>query len=153
VNLDAALAIGHHLAAFAVLATLAAEWALLRPGLNGADAGRIRQIDAAYGAAAGAVLVIGIGRLFGGVIDASYYASNVFFWAKMSAFGALGLVSIRPTLRFGRWQRAAAGNPQWVAPREELALTRRAIIAELALFPLIPAFAALMARGFGNFGD
>ena len=149
-NLDAALAIGHHVAAFAVLATLAAEWALLRPGLAAADAGRIRQIDAIYGAAAGAVLVIGIGRLFGGIIDESYYASNIFFWAKMSVFAAIGLISIGPTRRFGRWQRAAAERSAWVAPPEEVALTQRAITAELALFPLIPACAALMARGFGS---
>ena len=149
-TLDAALAIGHHFAAFAVLATLGAEWALLRPGLDASDAGRIRKIDAVYGAAAGAVLVIGIARLFGGIIDASYYASNLFFWAKMTAFAALGLTSIGPTLRFGRWQRASAENPRWTVPLEELALTRRAVILELALFPLIPLCAALMARGFGS---
>ena len=149
-NLDAALAIGHHFAAFAVLATLAAEWALLRPGLTAADTGRIRQIDAVYGAAAGAVLVLGIGRLFGGIIDESYYASNVFFWAKMSVFAAIGLISIGPTRRFGQWQRKAAENPGWAAPSGELALARRAIVIELALFPLIPACAALMARGFGS---
>ena len=151
-NVDAALAIGHHFAAFAVLATLAAEWALVRPGLTAADASRMRRIDAAYGAAAGAVLVIGIGRLFGGAVDASYYTSNLFFWGKMGAFAAVGLTSIGPTMRFGRWQRATAGDPHWVAPPEELALTRRAIVVELALFPLIPACAALMARGYGNLG-
>lgn len=56
---DVLLAIGHHIAAFTVLATLAAEWALVRPGLSRRDAIQVRVIDAVYGIAAGTVLVIG----------------------------------------------------------------------------------------------
>lgn len=148
--LDAALAIVHHIAAFTVLATLAAEWALVRPALGPGDLGRLRGIDAAYGGAAGAVVVIGIARLFGGATDASYYLGNPIFWAKMSAFGVIGLLSIAPTLRYARWQRAAEDNPGWTVPTTELASTRRALHLELALFPMILVFAALMARGYGG---
>ena len=55
-------------------------------------------------------------------------------------------------MRFRRWQRTAAEDSGWIAPPDDRALTRRAILVELALFPLIPACAALMARGFGSFG-
>lgn len=148
-GLDAAFAIAHHAAAFSVLATLAAEWALVRPTLARADLGRLRGIDAAYGAAAAAVLVFGLARLFGGAVEASYYAGNVFFWAKLATFGTVGLLSIQPTIRYRRWQAAAEEHTAWAPPARELASTRRAIVLELALFPLIPTCAALMARGYG----
>jgi putative membrane protein len=117
---DVLLAIGHHIAAFTVLATLAAEWALVRPGLSRRDAIQVRVIDAVYGIAAGTVLVIGLMRVFLGPAHASFYLSNPFFWAKISAFAIIGLLSIAGTTRYQR-----------------------------ALFPLIPVCAALMARGIG----
>ncbi len=149
-NLDALLAIGHHFAAFSVLATLAAEWALVRPGLSRADAARLRRIDAAYGVAAGVVLAMGFARLFGGAMSASFYFGNPFFWAKMATFGAIGLLSIAGTIRYQRWAGAAAASAAWTAPQGELASTRRALLVQLALFPLIPLCAALMARGIGG---
>ena len=111
-DIDALLAIGHHIAAFSVLAMLAAEWALVRPGITRADAARLRLIDAAYGVAAGAVLVIGFGRLFGGAMETIFYFGNPFFWAKLAAFGVIGLLSIGGTMRYQRWAGAAAAGSE-----------------------------------------
>lgn len=149
-SLDALLAIGHHLAAFTVLATLAAEWGIVRPGLTGADAVRLRRIDAVYGTAAAAVLVIGFGRLFGGIMPATFYAGNTFFWAKLVTFGVIGLLSVSGTMRYLRWAEAATLDPAWAPPSEEVAATRRGLVLQLGLFPLIPLCAALMARGIGS---
>jgi len=62
VTTDAWLAIAHHLAVFTLLATLAAEWALVRPGLGRPEVERLARIDAAYGVSALAVVVAGVSR-------------------------------------------------------------------------------------------
>jgi putative membrane protein len=56
----------------------------------------------------------------------------------------IGLPSVPPTLAFLKWRRAG------VAPTDEaVAKARRYLWIEVALFPLLPAFAAAMARGYG----
>ncbi len=146
---DALLAIIHHVAAFAILGTLAIEWTLVRPGLDAGALGRLARVDRVYGLLAVTLVTVGVSRLFFGAVDAGYYLGNLFFWAKMAAFGAVGLLSIRPTATFIRWTSAASKDAAWAPPPSEVASTRRAISSQLALFPLIPTFAALMARGFG----
>jgi len=70
---------------------------------------------------------------------------NGFFWAKIGTFLAIGLLSIPPTIRFIVWRGAG------VAPSDEAAAAvRRYLHAEVALFALLPAFAAAMARGYGG---
>ncbi|GIU86091.1 MAG: hypothetical protein KatS3mg009_0606 [Acidimicrobiia bacterium] len=144
---DAWLAIAHHLAVFGVLAVLATEWALVRPGIGAADVDRIARVDAAYGVLAAVVLVVGFTRVFAGDKPTDFYFENPVFWAKIAAFAVVGLVSIGPTLRYVRWRRAAAGGTGPAA--EEVVAARRAIAIELAVFALIPALAAVMARGIG----
>ncbi len=144
VDLDAWLALGHHLAAFGVLGTLTAEWAMVRPGLHNDDLRRLARIDAAYGLAAGSVVVIGILRVTLGVKPASFYLESPFFWLKMASLAAVGLLSIRPTLAFQRWSRSVAVED------DVLPVVRRLIGIELLVFPLIPVCAALMARGIGT---
>jgi putative membrane protein len=144
---DAWLAIAHHLAVFGVLAVLAIEWALVRPGIGAADVDRIARVDAAYGALAAVVLAAGFTRVFAGDKPTDFYLENPVFWAKIAAFAVVGLVSIGPTLRYVRWRRAAAGGGGPAAG--EVAAARRAIAIELAVFATIPALAAVMARGIG----
>ena len=45
--------------------------------------------------------------VFGRRESASFYLGNPFFWAKMSAFGVIGLLSIAGTIRYQRWASAA----------------------------------------------
>ena len=146
---DAWLAIAHHLAVFGLLAVLAAEWGLVRPGLTEVDVARIRRFDAAYGACAGVVLVAGVTRVLLGAKPESFYVENPVFWLKMASFAAVGLLSVRPTLTYGRWAKGLAASPRVEPDEAAVRSVRRQVLAQLALFPLIPAFAAVMARGIG----
>lgn len=147
---DAWLAIAHHLAVFGLLAVLAAEWGLLRSEPGAADVHRLTRVDAAYGALAGLVLVVGIARLAAGDVPFDFYRDNPFFWLKMATFGAVGLLSISPTRRFLRWRAAVADGATDVPAPGEVAAARRRLLTQLGVFPLIPVFAALMARGVGS---
>jgi len=145
--LDLLLAVLHHLLAFALAAALAAEFVLLRPGLAGRDLRILSRIDGAYGGIAGAIVVVGVLRVFFGLRGWEFYASNMFFWAKMAVFVAVGLLSLPPTIRIQRWQRAAAGSQGlYIVPEKDVKDMRRYLRLEAALFMLIPVFAAMMVR-------
>jgi putative membrane protein len=144
-DLNLILAIAHHLAVFALVAIFAAEFALLRPGIEGKRLTQLSKIDGAYGAAAGLVVVVGIIRVIFAGAGWEYYVGNWAFWAKMVAFVAVSLLSIPPTLAIIRWRKS--GVPPADAGVNSV---RRFLLAEAALFLLIPAFAAAMARGYGT---
>ena len=148
--LDLLLASTHHVAVFTLVALFAAEFALLRPGLTGARVGQLARIDAAYGAVAGLVVVVGVIRVIFGAIGWEYYVGNQFFWAKMAAFVVMGLLTIPPTMAFRRWARAGAGAPDYAPPEAEIAANRRFLHLQAGVLLLIPIFAAAMARGFGS---
>lgn len=143
---DFVLASLHHVLIFLLMAALAAELVMVRPGLAGGLVGRISRIDGVYGALSLAVLVVGISRLIWGAKGWEAYSGNVWFWHKMAAFLLVGLLSIAPTIRFTRWRKAAAANPNYVVPDMEVRGVRRFMHAEAAIFLLIPVFAAAMAR-------
>ena len=67
----------------------------------------------------------------------------------MAAFAVVGLLSIRPTMRFIAWRKAAAGDPAFAVPDAEIRSVRVYLHAEATVFILIPIFAAIMARGIG----
>jgi len=90
------------------------------------------------------VLTAGVVRVLAGAKPVDFYVENPVFWLKLATILAIGLLSIVPTARYARWRNAAA------APAlAELAAVRRLVTTQLALFPLIPVCAALMARGIG----
>jgi putative membrane protein len=146
---DLLLAIAHHLAIFALAAVLAAEFALIRPGLAGETVRRVGNLDRAYGALAGLIIVIGFARVFLGIKGWEFYIQNWVFWAKLAAFGVVGLLSIPPTLRIFAWTAAAKRDPGYAVSAGEITAIRRYLKAEAAVFVLIPISAAAMARGFG----
>ena len=106
---DLLLAILHHFLVFSLAGMLAAEFALVRPGLSGASLGLLGRIDGAYGGVAMAIIVVGICRVLFGLKGWEYYVSNHAFWGKMVAFVIVGLLSIRPTMRIIAWRRS--GKP------------------------------------------
>lgn len=144
-DLNLVLAIAHHLAVFTMVAIYAAEFALLRPGIEGKRLQQLGKIDAAYGAVAGLVVVIGIIRVIFGGAGWEYYVGNWAFWLKMAAFISVGLASIPPTVAIMRWRRAG------IAPSaDDVNSARRYLRLQAGLFLLIPTFAATMARGYGT---
>jgi putative membrane protein len=149
VTTDAWLAIAHHLAVFGVLAVLSAEWSLVRPGLSGDGLRVLARVDAAYGALAGIVLVVGVARVVAGAKPADFYTESPTFWFKMAAFATVGLLSIRPTIQYLGWRRTFAADGT-TPTAERLRSAHRAVNLQLSVFGAIPVFAALMARGVGS---
>lgn len=73
-----------------------------------------------------------------------------FLLGQIGTFVVIGLLSIPPTIQFVRWsaaQRKGSGEPPAAG---EVARARRFLRAEAVLFPLLPVFAAAMARGYGS---
>jgi putative membrane protein len=149
--IDLILACLHHLLILMYAGVFIAEAFLVRPGLTGANLALVARLDAMYGGIAGAIILVGIGRVFFGLKGWEYYIYNWAFWAKMAAFLTMGLLSTLPTGRILKWRKAAAGDPGFVVPDGEIAAARNFIRAEAIALALVPIFAAMMARGIGYF--
>jgi len=144
--LDLAFAIGHHLLVFALFGVLCAELIAVRRGMDAVAVARIAAVDLWYGVLAGLIVVVGFSRAVFAAKGWLYYEHNGFFWAKIATFATIGLLSIAPTVRFIVWRRTGVSPPD-----AAVATLRRYLYAEVALFALLPAFAAAMARGYGEF--
>ncbi|CAN7147313.1 DUF2214 family protein [Brevundimonas sp. LjRoot202] len=141
---DLILAILHHVAVFALVATLAMEGVMLRA--PSVDVGRLARLDARFGMTAMLVIVIGVSRVIWGGKGWAFYAENPFFWGKMACFVAIGLLSIGPTVMFLKWRKAAAADAGFAPPADQLKRARLLVgFQALLLVPLL-AFAAAMAR-------
>ena len=147
-DLDLTFAILHHVAVFTLVGVLAAEFALLRPGISGARLAQLASVDKLYGIAATLVIIIGILRVFFGGKGWEFYVASDMFWGKMLAFLIVGLLSIQPTIALGRWAKALKSDASFVPPAAELAKSRKFLNAEVLILVLIPIFAAAMARGY-----
>jgi putative membrane protein len=134
---------------FSLAAVLAAEWTLVRRGMAAADIRQLARVDGAYGAVAGAVVIAGMSRVIWGAKPAEFYLESTTFWLKMAAVAAVALLSIRPTIRYIGWRRALDTDPSALPSDQAVGWARRMTNLQLAVFVLIPTFAALMARGIG----
>ena len=128
---------------------IAAEWALVRRGMAAADIRRLGRVDSAYGVVAGAVIIAGVACVIWGAKPAEFYLESTTFWLKMAAFVAVALLSIMPTIRYAGWRKALDEDPSALPSDQAVGWARRMINLQLAVFVLIPTFAALMARGIG----
>ena len=144
--LDTLLAVLHHLGMFTLLGLLTLELSVARRGLQLEQLVSLARIDRLYGTFSGLVIAVGVVRVVFAAKGWDYYSHNWFFWAKMGAFAGVGLLSIRPTLSFIKWRRASTAPGD-----EDVGQVRRFLVAQVVLFAFIPAFAALMARGYGVF--
>ncbi len=144
--LDLDLAISHHLLVFGLFGILFAEFITVRRGLDLPTVVRIAAIDLWYGVLAALIIAVGFGRAVFAAKGWAYYSHNAFFWGKLGVFALIGLLSIPPTIAYIRWRRAG------LAPTDsQVAAVRRFLEFEVILFALLPAFAAAMARGYGEF--
>jgi putative membrane protein len=146
---DLVLAVLHHLLVFSLAGLLAAELALLRPGVGGATLKVLGGLDAAYGATATLILAVGFSRVYFGVKGSAFYLGNPVFWAKIGAFAVVGLLSIAPTITILRWRKRAKAEADFAPSAGEVAKVRRVMVLEVLVFALIPILAAAMARGYG----
>ena len=137
----------HHLCAFALVAAVAVEFTLIRGELTLASARKLLATDAVLGISAGALLVIGLLRVFFFEKGSDYYFHSHAFMAKFSIFIAIGLLSIIPTREFLSWRGALRAGQVPVVAAKKLELIRKVLHGELLAIVLILLCAAIMARG------
>jgi putative membrane protein len=137
----------HHLCAFTLVAAVAIEFALIRGELTLSSARRLVVTDMVYGIAAGALLVIGLSRVFFFEKGADYYFHSHAFLAKFSLFVVVGLLSIVPTLEFLSWRKATTAGQLPAISARKLRLVTGVIHGELFAIVIILLCAAIMARG------
>jgi putative membrane protein len=147
--LDFALAALHHILVFSLFGAFLVEMTSVRPGLSGAAINRLARIDALYGALSLGVIAVGVLRVIYGLKGWEYYATNHSFWGKMTAFLLVGILSLPPSIRIGRWRKAQKADAAFAVPEGEARSLRRFLHAEALLFIPIVIFAAAMARGIG----
>ena len=147
---EALLAYAHILAILTMTVFLASEAALCRADwLNAAVVERLAKLDRVYAVAAISVLLTGAARVVWGAKGVGWYLSNPLMHVKFTLFVAMGLVSIKPTLAFIRWRRALRAHGT-LPTADEIRATRKWVMVQAHILPLIPLAAVFMARGFGK---
>jgi putative membrane protein len=137
----------HHLCAFTLVSAVAIEFALVRQELTVASARRLQVTDLVLGVAAGALLLVGLLRVFHFEKGFGYYAHSTAFLTKFSLFMIVGLLSIIPTLEFLSWRGAIKAGEAPVMSAQKRRLVTAVIHGELAAIVIILLCAAIMARG------
>jgi putative membrane protein len=137
----------HHLCAFTLVAAVAIEFALIRSELTLSTARRLQVTDIVLGISAGALLVIGLLRVFFFEKGAAYYWHSHAFLTKFALFIIIGLLSIVPTLEFLSWRDAIAAGQAPVMDAAKRKRVTMIIHIELAAIVVILLCAAIMARG------
>ena len=137
----------HHLCAFTMVSAVAIEFTLIRGELTLSSARRLQVTDLVLGIAAGALLVIGLLRVFFFEKGSDYYFHSHAFMAKFSVFIAVGLLSIVPTVEFLSWGGALRDGRVPVVAVKKLELIRKILHGELLAIVIILLCAAIMARG------
>lgn len=137
----------HHVFAFALVAILAVELALLRQPLSLENARRLTAIDGIYGASAILLLAVGLSRVFFFEKGYLYYFTSHAFLTKLGLFVLVGLASMVPTVEFLKWRKAVKVGELPIVNESKLRSMRRIVQWELAGIVLILLFAAMTARG------
>ena len=137
----------HHLSAFTLVAALAVEFVLIRQELTLASARRLQVTDLVFGISAGALLMIGLARVFFFEKGSDYYFHSHAFMAKLSIFILVGLLSVIPTVEFLSWNKALRAGELPSISAKQLRLVTAIIHGEMLAIVLILLCAAIMARG------
>ncbi len=137
----------HHVCAFTLVSTVAIELALIRQELTLASARKLQATDRMLGIAAGALLIVGLLRVFYFEKGPDYYFHSQAFMAKFSIFVAVGLLSIIPTLEFLSWRKLLSAGQVPAVSAKKRRLVTAVIHGELLSIVLILLCAAIMARG------
>jgi putative membrane protein len=137
----------HHLCAFTLVSAVAIEFALIRGELTLSSARRLQVTDLVLGMAAGALLLIGLLRVFLFEKGANYYFHSHAFMAKFSIFIVIGLLSMIPTFEFLSWREALKAEQVPAISAKKLRLVTAVIHGELLAIAIILLCAAIMARG------
>ncbi|GAB4403372.1 MAG: DUF2214 family protein [Microscillaceae bacterium] len=137
----------HFVSVFTIVATLFAEWVLLKKEMRPSEIARLGLIDAVYGLSAITLLGAGFTLWFVVGKPAAFYSFNWIFWLKLGLFTLIGLLSIYPTVFFLKNGKKNLPDTPIAVPR----LVHQMVVAELLILLLLPLLASLMARGIGSF--
>ncbi|MBY0247067.1 MAG: DUF2214 family protein [Nitrospiraceae bacterium] len=147
--IDLVLSAFHFLLAFTLVAILAAQSALIRPGITASSLGLAANLDRVYGASAVLLLGAGFSRVYWGAKGSSFYLSNPLFWTKVGLFMTVAFLSIPPTVRLIRWSKQARSQSAFLPSDEQVRGLQQWLRAEAIVLLAIPFVAAGMARGLG----
>ncbi|HCK67330.1 MAG TPA: DUF2214 domain-containing protein [Anaerolineae bacterium] len=147
--LNSIMATLHHIAAFAVTATLVYEFVAFRKNLTVHEARRVLHVDTAYGISAAVVIIAGLLRVFYFEKGSAFYLNNTMYWIKMGLFIIAGLISIYPTVRFLKWRTNLKEDKAPEFSDDEYKKIRLFVHLELVCILLILLVAPMMARGIG----
>jgi putative membrane protein len=149
-TLEAILAYAHILAILTLVVFISSEAALCRSEwMNARVVERLARVDMIYGIAAGLVLLSGLARTYWGIKGGAWYWSNGLLHLKLGMFVAVGLMSIKPTVMFRRWNKALKATgalPDDAQVRD----ARKWVMIQAHIIALIPLAAVFLARGFGG---
>jgi putative membrane protein len=149
-TLEALLAYAHFLAILTLVVFISSEAALCRPEwINAKVVERLGKVDMVYGIAAGVVLVTGLARTWWGIKGAGWYWTNGLLHLKLTLFVVVGLISIKPTIVFRRWNKELKATGT-LPDEAQVRSTRKLVMVQAHLIALIPLVAVFLARGFGG---
>jgi putative membrane protein len=147
--IDVVLSAFHFLLAFTLVAILAAQSALIRPGITASSLHLSANLDGVDDASAMLLLCEGFSRVYWGAKGSSFYLSNPPFWTKVGLFMTMAFLSIPPTMQLIRWSKQARSQTAFLPADEQVRSLQQWLCAEMIVLMFIPFFAAGMARGLG----
>ncbi|MBP7351478.1 DUF2214 family protein [Comamonas sp. UBA7528] len=147
-TLEAVLAAIHMVAILTLVVFLSSEAALCRAEwMNAAVVRRLVRLDLIYGIAAVVLLLSGVARVLWGAKGMGWYVSQPLFHLKMTLFVLAALMSIKPSIDFRRWAKALQAEGS-LPPADAVRRTRRWIMWQSHLIPVIAVIAVFWARGW-----
>ena len=148
--LEAVLAYAHFGAILTLVVFMTSQAALCRPEwLNANVVRRLGRVDRIYWGAIAAVFITGGARMAWGAKGFDWYAAQPLMVFKLALFGAIALMSLRPTRLFSRWRQTLEATGRLPAAAE-VDTARRSVMIEAHLFLLLPLAAVFVARGLGT---
>jgi len=145
VVISALLSAIHVLTLAVGLGAVFARGRALSGSLDEAGWSRLLAADNLWGAAAGLWIASGLGRVFFGGKEPSFYWHNGLFWVKLALFGLVFALELTPMMTFIRVRSARRRGR--ALPRFSVQVCRRINSAEVVLVVTIVFVAAFMARG------
>ena len=147
-TLEAVLAAIHLVAILTLVVFLSSEAALCRTEwMNAAVVRRLSRLDLIYGIAAGVLLLSGVARVVWGAKGMGWYVSQPLFHLKVTLFVLAALMSIKPSIDFRRWLKNLNADGS-LPPEDAVRRTRRWIMWQSHLIPVIAVIAVFWARGW-----
>lgn len=98
-------------------------------------------------AAAGVMLISGVGLLLWADRGVAFYLRNPVFYIKLAVFAAMLLIAITPSRIILQWHREASTGK--IPEQGMVIFVKRYLTVEAILFLVIPLAASLSARGIG----